>query len=59
MKNNHGWYIIKTEKEQCQIVEIDAYQLPENKSYWGPFSSKEEAIARRIGLIRAGKCQPQ
>jgi hypothetical protein len=25
---------------------------------WGPFASQAEAIARRVGLIRAGKCQP-
>jgi hypothetical protein len=25
---------------------------------WGPFDSQQEAIARRVGLIRAGKCQP-
>jgi hypothetical protein len=26
---------------------------------WGPYDSPEDAIARRIGLIRAGICQPQ
>ncbi|MGB3262707.1 MAG: DDE transposase family protein [Microcoleus sp.] len=26
---------------------------------WGPYDSAEDAIARRIGLIRTGKCQPQ
>ena len=25
---------------------------------WGPFKAKNQAIAKRIGLIRAGKCQP-
>jgi hypothetical protein len=25
---------------------------------WGPFASRDEAIARRVGLIRAGHCQP-
>lgn len=25
---------------------------------WGPFTAKNQAIAKRIGLIRAGKCQP-
>ena len=56
---SNSWYIIKTEKEQCKIVELDANQIPENTDYWGPFSSKDEVIARRVGLIRAGKCQPQ
>ena len=26
---------------------------------WGAYASEQEAIAKRIGLIRAGKCQPQ
>ncbi|EAZ88039.1 hypothetical protein [Crocosphaera chwakensis] len=59
MKSSNNWYIIKTEKEQCEIVELDDNQVPENETYRGPFPSKEEAITRRIGLIRAGKCQPQ
>lgn len=25
---------------------------------WGPFETQNQAIAKRIGLIRAGKCQP-
>ncbi len=25
---------------------------------WGPFSTKSQAIAKRVGLIRAGKCKP-
>ncbi|CCQ64395.1 hypothetical protein [Crocosphaera watsonii] len=53
------WYILKTKTEQCEIVELDYNQVPENTNYWGPFASKEEAIARRVGLIHAGKCKPQ
>ncbi|MFY7834605.1 MAG: DDE transposase family protein, partial [Pseudanabaena sp.] len=26
---------------------------------WGAFASQSEAIAKRVGLIRAGKCTPQ
>ena len=59
MNNNYKWYIIKTEQGQCKIIEFDSNQVPKDENYWGPFLSKEEAIARRIGLIRAGKCQPQ
>ena len=29
-----------------------------DESRWGPYASQPEAIARRVGLIRAGKCQP-
>ncbi|HEY9630251.1 MAG TPA: DDE transposase family protein [Coleofasciculaceae cyanobacterium] len=31
---------------------------PPKKERWGPFASQGEAIARRVGLIRSGKCQP-
>ena len=30
----------------------------ENIQKWGPFETQNQAIAKRIGLIRAGKCQP-
>ncbi len=25
---------------------------------WGPFKTQSQAIAKRVGLIRAGKCKP-
>lgn len=31
---------------------------PEHLMQWGPFETQNQAIAKRIGLIRAGKCQP-
>jgi hypothetical protein len=54
MGNAQQWYIVKGEDGTCQIVT----SAPGEK-YWGPFSSPEAAIAKRIGLIRAGLCQPQ
>lgn len=55
-----AWYIVKQPDGHCEImavaVDADAPSAPET---WGPFSSQGEAIARRVGLIRAGKCQPQ
>ncbi|MEM6714570.1 MAG: hypothetical protein AAGD09_17225 [Cyanobacteria bacterium P01_F01_bin.56] len=36
-------------------AELDAATLTEK---WGPYASQGDAIARRVGLIRAGKCQP-
>lgn len=38
----------------------DAEEIEENTELmkWGPFKSQNQAIAKRIGLIRAGKCQP-
>lgn len=54
------WFIIKLPNEQCTIVPRE--QLEElgegNIKKWGPFASRADAIAHRVGLIRAGKCQP-
>ena len=30
----------------------------ETLQQWGPFETQNQAIAKRVGLIRAGKCQP-
>lgn len=49
------WYIVKQASGQCTIVPSDQ---PEEGQRWGPFPSESDAIARRIGLIRAGKCKP-
>ena len=62
-----AWYIVKQANGACEIVTAEqlATQTPddtsvtsENPNHWGPFESRSEAIARRVGLIRAGKCQP-
>ncbi len=66
------WYIVQQDNGQCVIVPGDAEVLLESpadsataseegaagRQRWGPFASKAAAIARRVGLIRAGKCQP-
>jgi hypothetical protein len=54
------WYITKTQEGHCQIVAVDKDNDPilDTQEKWGPYPSQEEAIARRVGLIRAGKCQP-
>jgi predicted transposase YbfD/YdcC len=61
MTNTQTWYIVKHKTGNCDI--IPGEKLGESNSefieQWGPFDSREDAIARRIGLIRAGKCQPQ
>ncbi|PHJ64616.1 hypothetical protein VF14_08585 [Nostoc linckia z18] len=60
MDNTQQWYIVKLSIGNCEIV--PSHQIEEDNSeileQWGPYSSQEEAIARRIGLIRSGKCQP-
>lgn len=59
MNKKGTWYILKTAEDHCQIIEIFDEPSTEDLKYWGPFPSREDAIAHRIGLIRAGKCQPQ
>jgi hypothetical protein len=58
MNKQQKWYIVKETNEHCQIVSSEKESLPEGEQTWGPFDSSEEAIARRVGLIRAGKCKP-
>ncbi|NJL82051.1 MAG: hypothetical protein HC890_01975 [Chloroflexaceae bacterium] len=52
------WYIVKTPEGTCQIISSDR-EKPPTDGVWGPYSSQAEAIQRRVGLIRAGKCRPQ
>jgi len=61
MNNTQTWYIVKRQAGHCEI--IPSTQTLEEKDpaiqeRWGPFTSQDEALARRVGLIRAGKCQP-
>ncbi|MBD2678797.1 MULTISPECIES: transposase [Nostoc] len=60
MENTQEWYIVKRSAGNCEIVSSD--QIGEDDAeiieQWGPYTSQEEAIARRVGLIRSGKCQP-
>ncbi|WP_298915272.1 DDE transposase family protein [uncultured Nostoc sp.] len=60
MNDSQTWYIVKRSVGNCEILPSD--KLGDDNleiiEQWGPFSSQEEAIARRVGLIRAGKCQP-
>ncbi|MGJ3250822.1 MAG: hypothetical protein ACFE0J_06790 [Elainellaceae cyanobacterium] len=67
MSQPTAWYIVKRDDDRCDI--IPDYTLPpastdsrnnsdQEPQQWGPFSSHEDAIARRVGLIRSGKCQP-
>jgi hypothetical protein len=61
MDTSQTWYIVKRSEGQCEIVpseEAEDEKAPDVTERWGPFDSQQEAIARRVGLIRAGKCQP-
>ena len=62
------FYIVKRPVGNCEILPLAESsqriaqleeQNPSIIEKWGPYDSAEDAIARRIGLIRAGKCQPQ
>lgn len=65
--NPASWYIVKRSDGHCDIVPGKPEQNTPNSptseqsnssEQWGPYDSQSEAIARRVGLIRAGKCQP-
>jgi hypothetical protein len=57
MNNQQNWYIVKQQDGTCEI--LTAKEKPPNITSWGGYETQEEAIAKRIGLIRAGKCQPK
>lgn len=54
-----SWYIVRNSEGTCAIQQLETTSELVGKQFWGPFPSAEEAIARRIGLIRAQKCRPQ
>lgn len=54
------WFICKRETGICEIISSTNQETLSNSlEIWGAFDSQGEAIAKRVGLIRAGKCQPQ
>ncbi len=62
MESVQTWYIVKRHEGKCEIFPSEQVEGEQDSSVverWGPFASQGEAIARRVGLIRAGKCQPQ
>lgn len=61
MTNSQTWHIVKLSAGNCEIVPSQEVTEDDNSEIieqWGPFTSEGEAIARRVGLIRAGICQP-
>ncbi|MGB5916401.1 MAG: hypothetical protein WA783_17950 [Phormidesmis sp.] len=50
---------IKSDSGESDSGESDSIETNEPEVIkWGPFKTQNQAIAKRIGLIRAGKCQP-
>jgi hypothetical protein len=55
------WYIVKQPNGQCTIQpqsQLQQQSAAQVEEQWGPYTSEQEAIARRVGLIRSGKCLP-
>jgi len=58
MSETANWYVVKVAAENCQIVSSTELEALDASEKWGPYRTQGEAIAKRVGLIRAGKCQP-
>jgi hypothetical protein len=61
MTESPKFYIVKRPTGSCEILPGEQVRSEDSTivEKWGPYDSSQDAIARRIGLIRAGKCQPQ
>ncbi|MEM1250846.1 MAG: hypothetical protein AAGI69_00340 [Cyanobacteria bacterium P01_H01_bin.21] len=54
-----SWHIVQQSSGQCKIIDQTEFsQITNSPQTWGPFTSRTEAIAKRVGLIRAGQCLP-
>lgn len=69
MSDPEAWYVVKQDNGQCTITPASSLEpiqnadrpssdAPVSPERWGPYDSQQAAIAHRVGLIRAGKCQP-
>ena len=58
MSEDRSWYVVKESDGTCRVTSQAPTKTPKQEQ-WGSYSSEPEAIAKRIGLIRAGKCRPQ
>ena len=60
MSDSQYWYVIREADGTCRVAGFAQAQTKTPKhEQWGSYASEQEAIAKKIGLIRAGKCQPQ
>lgn len=60
-EKNEGWYVVQTEDGTCNVLSAESIsreRLQERRPMWGPYATQQEAITRRVGLIRSGKCEP-
>lgn len=61
LERNEGWYVVQGEDGSCQVLSAESVsreRLQDQRPIWGPYATQDEAIARRVGLIRSGKCNP-
>ncbi|MEL6332698.1 MAG: DDE transposase family protein [Cyanobacteria bacterium J06626_26] len=55
-----SWHVVQQPDGHCEIFsQGQLTSATDSPNQWGPFASRSEAIAKRVGLIRAGKCLPQ
>ncbi|ESA32675.1 hypothetical protein N836_25505 [Leptolyngbya sp. Heron Island J] len=55
-----AWHVVQQPEGHCEIYsQAELTQTTAHPKTWGPFDSRAEAIAKRVGLIRAGKCLPK
>ncbi|MBC8121973.1 MAG: hypothetical protein H7Y22_09075 [Gemmatimonadaceae bacterium] len=54
---NTNWFIHKLPDGSCEITQRPRRE--DDAETWGPFTEQQEALARRVGLIRSGKCKPR
>jgi hypothetical protein len=57
MDEKECWFIHKLADGTCEISQEP--EVRDAERTWGPFEGHGEAIARRVGLIRSGHCQPR
>jgi len=57
METSLDWYVVKLPDDTCEIIQ--AQEKPQNQDCWGKYSTLEEALAKRVGLIRSQKCKPK
>lgn len=60
-ERNEGWYVVQGEAGNCEVLSaenVSREQVEDRRPMWGPYATQDEAIARRVGLIRSGKCNP-
>ena len=60
IQETESWHVVQQTGGHCEIFsQAELAQVTDSPKTWGTFASRAEAIAKRVGLIRAGKCLPK